>query len=97
MNFDIVLTEGPCGHCPVQAEGTIDGFPFYFRARWDAWSLRVAAEKNGDPILHSTWMHEEEYPGGGEYGAGYASKEECVEFINKCAKLWAERKVEEGE
>lgn len=34
------------GNCPVQAEGTINGEPFYFRARWDHWSLGVG----GDPV-----------------------------------------------
>lgn len=28
--------------CPVQAEGTIDGFRFYFRARGSRWSLSIA-------------------------------------------------------
>jgi len=91
----IVFTEEPNGCCPVQAEGTIDGFPFYFRSRWDGWSLCVADKMGGDPLFDASWMHEEEYPGGGECGAGYATKEECVEFISKCAKLWAARKVEE--
>lgn len=92
MNPVIVFTQEPNGYCPVQAEGTIDGFPFYFRSRWDSWSLRVAPS---NPFGPDAWCHDEEYPGGGEFGAGYASKDECVEFINKCAKLWLERKVEE--
>lgn len=30
------------GVCPVQAEGTINGKPFYFRARHGKWSLDIA-------------------------------------------------------
>ncbi len=36
------------GACPTQAEGTIDGHPFYFRARHGVWSLLVAATTYGD-------------------------------------------------
>ena len=28
------------GNCPVQAEGKINGKPFYFRARGECWSHR---------------------------------------------------------
>ncbi|HEU5348103.1 MAG TPA: hypothetical protein VFU63_05770 [Ktedonobacterales bacterium] len=31
-----------CDAGPVQYEGTIDGRPFYFRARHDGWSFAVA-------------------------------------------------------
>jgi hypothetical protein len=37
------------GYCPCQADGTMDGFPFYFRARWDGWTLSVAAPGE-DPV-----------------------------------------------
>lgn len=38
-----------CGACPVQLEGTIFGYPAYFRARWGSWSLTVA-NKGDNPI-----------------------------------------------
>jgi hypothetical protein len=38
------------GHCPVQAEGTVAGKAFYFRARWDAWSFAVADSVLDDPV-----------------------------------------------
>jgi hypothetical protein len=31
------------GLCPVQSEGFMDGFPFYFRARHNGWSITVTA------------------------------------------------------
>ena len=37
------------GNCPVQAEGTIDGRPFYFRARGQSWSMGIGGDVVGDP------------------------------------------------
>jgi len=88
---EIIFTQKPSGLCPVQAEGTINGHPFYFRSRHENWAVRVADAKDGDPISGPNWIHEEDYPGN-EYSAGYASEKECIEFINKCAQLWADRK-----
>jgi len=31
-----------CGHAPVQSQGTVSGFPYYFRARGDRWQFAVA-------------------------------------------------------
>lgn len=38
------------GHCPVQAFGTVNGMPFYFRARFNSWVFAVAASKHADPV-----------------------------------------------
>lgn len=35
------------GACPVQAEGTVDGIPFYFRARGNGWSLSIGVDPIG--------------------------------------------------
>ena len=37
------------GHCPMQAEGTIDGVPFYFRARGRDWSMGIGQDPVGIP------------------------------------------------
>lgn len=37
------------GNCPVQAEGTLDGKQFYFRARGSQWSFSVGSEPVGAP------------------------------------------------
>lgn len=29
------------GLCPVQAQGWVDGMPFYFRARGDQWTMAI--------------------------------------------------------
>ena len=38
-----LLIDWISGMCPVQAEGWMDGFPFYFRARHCGWTLTVSA------------------------------------------------------
>lgn len=75
------------GNCPVQAEGTIDGQPFYFRARGEHWSLSVGgADVIGDPA----WYYEEEYPGG-PFAAGWMSQEEARKFLQEAAERYLAR------
>ena len=44
-----------------QAEGTIDGKPFYFRSRGEHWSSSIGGE---DVVGNPEWRHEEEYGDG---------------------------------
>lgn len=75
------------GNCPVQAEGTIDGVPFYFRSRGDKWSFGVGPEPVGDP----EWEHIEPY---GEWPeAGWITTEQAEAFINKAVAIYRERKA----
>lgn len=37
------------GNCPVQADGKINGQPFYFRARGEHWSIGIGKDPIGDP------------------------------------------------
>jgi len=75
------------GNCPVQAEGTIDGVPFYFRSRGDRWSFGVGPEPVGDP----EWEHIEPY---GEWPeAGWITTEQAEAFINKAVAIYRERKA----
>jgi len=91
---EIIYTSEPSGTCPVQAEGTINGYPFYFRSRHMRWSIRVARNKDGDPFDDDAWYFEEDYPSkeGEEHlrrvSAGYAAKEECIKFIERCAETF---------
>jgi hypothetical protein len=88
----IEYEQGPCGLCPVQAEGTINGLPFYFRSRGASWSLSIAATPDGDPLDdEDVYFHGEIYDGENSsdfrFGAGYAKADECVAFIERAAKL----------
>lgn len=71
------------GNCPVQAEGTINGRIFYFRARGDTWSLRIG----GDPIGDPDWSYIEDY-GDDPYSAGWMTDEEAEAFIRKGARIY---------
>jgi len=89
--MDIQYSNGPCGSCPVQAEGTISGYPFYFRSRHARWSLHVASSPSGDPLDDDAWSTIEDYPVIGEteenrrVSAGYATENECIAFIERHA------------
>lgn len=80
------------GNCPVQAEGAIDGEPFYFRARGEHWSFSVGAEPVGQP--HWSWR--QRYPGD-RYAAGWMSEEEARAFIAQAAAQYrAFRRIANG-
>lgn len=85
------------GLCPVQANGLIDGRPFYFRARHDAWSIRIAKFKGHqtheifsdlDAVIDApdAWEHREKY--GEDPDAGYMPFIEALQFIEWAAKRW---------
>lgn len=82
------------GMCPVQGWGTVDGHPWYFRARGQRWSFSVAEDPKGDPV--DVWdrrvpgWHYEEPWGEDEFAAGYMDEEIAWGFIEACiAKLRA--------
>jgi hypothetical protein len=88
----IEYEQGPGGQCPVQAEGKINGLPFYFRSRGANWSLSIAATPDGDPLDdEDVYFHGEIYDSENSddprFGAGYANADECCAFIERAAKL----------
>ena len=84
----IVFTEPPSGCCPVQAEGFVDGYPFYFRSRWEHMRFNVAASGRASAWANVAWSYVEKYKDGEPFAAGGASTEECLEFINRAAARW---------
>lgn len=38
------------GYCPVQADGFVDGLPFYFHSRFDTWTFAIAGAPDIDPV-----------------------------------------------
>ena len=73
------------GNCPVQAEGTINGKEFYFRARGDSWSLRIGGD---DVVMAPDWSYEEDY-GDNPFAAGWMTEDEARGFIAKAAGIYA--------
>lgn len=80
------------GNCPVQAEGEIDGKPFYFRARGQRWSMGVGGEPAGSP----EWEHREGW-GDSPYAAGWMPEETAIAMIEKAAILYRCDKAKEAE
>ncbi len=74
------------GQCPVQAEGKINGVPFYFRARGEHWSLSIGP----NPV----WHYSEAY-GDGPYDAGWMGHEEARQFIDKSANIYQKEQPNE--
>lgn len=76
---------------PVQAEGTIGGNKFYFRARWDTWSFAVSENPEIDPVLVDSpekgFYIEEKY-GNNSYEAGYMPLEKVNSILEHCADLY---------
>ncbi len=86
---EIVYTELG-GACPVQAEGTIDGHPFYFRFRGDEWSLTIAPP-NGDPMdINAAVYYRNRRGHTGEFFNGSMEDAEVREIVAACAREWKE-------
>ncbi len=72
------------GNCPVQAEGQINGKEFYFRARYNSWSLRIGGS---DVVMNPEWSHEEDY-GYSPFAAGWMTEDEARAFIAQAARKY---------
>ena len=64
------------GNCPVQAEGTVDGLPFYFRSRGEHWSMSIGGS---DVVGAPEWHYEQGY--GSWPDAGWITTDEAEGFI----------------
>lgn len=68
------------GNCPVQGEGTVDGLPWYFRARGCHWTIDVASTPDGDPVEEGDAFH-----AGGSWGWGFDAswmeREHAIEIV----------------
>jgi hypothetical protein len=86
------------GYCPVQAEGTIDGRRFYFRARGEHWSIEVHPTATGEfldwPDYGHVWMYREPW-GDMKFAAGWMPDDVAREMIAKAAVMY--RAVRERE
>jgi hypothetical protein len=76
------------GNCPVQAEGEINGWPFYFRARGQHWSLEVA-EPGFQACGEAVWETFVDY-GDEPFAAGWMEEDEARGFIASAAAQFLE-------
>jgi hypothetical protein len=91
-----ILIDEIGGACPLQAEGFIDGHPFYFRARGDRWQIGLAAQGGTqDDAVQATimrdlppgyWYYEEDYGEPNGFAAGWMPVREGLEFIEQAAQ-----------
>lgn len=72
------------GNCPVQAEGTIGGVEFYFRARGVHWSMSIGGP---DVVLSPDWYHQEEW-GDGPFAAGWMPEDVAREMMRKAFAMY---------
>jgi hypothetical protein len=75
------------GNCPVQAEGRVDGKPFYFRARGQQWSIEVYP---GPGDLRAEWRYEEPW-GEAPYDAGWMPQDTAREMIATAVAIYRQR------
>jgi hypothetical protein len=84
----IIYIETIGGNCPLQAEGKIDGVPFYFRARGQHWSMGIG----GDPVMASEWYAECSW-GREKFAAGWMPEEEARRLIEWCASEYVRNRA----
>lgn len=83
---------------PVQAEGTVAGHAFYFRARGNTWEFTVAERDGEDPAglgeadatAGRAWYRSGTLPG--KFDASWMPIEDAKSFINECAREYANEK-----
>lgn len=80
------------GMCPVQAEGTINEKPFYFRARGEDWALSIGGD---DVIAKPEWYRRRRY---GDFpSAGYITHAEAVNFIRDAGAAYVRGEPGDGD
>ncbi|MCP4612120.1 MAG: hypothetical protein GY845_25780 [Planctomycetes bacterium] len=70
----------------MQAEGTVNGAEFYFRARHNEWWFMM----DGEVLFHAPW-------GARDFAAGYMPEEEAENIIGGCCRAWAIEQDRAGE
>lgn len=73
------------GNCPVQAEGTVNGVPFYFRARGERWTFSAGEDPVAICCGDAPGFHYEEPYGANKYDAGWMSESEAEDFLRAAA------------
>ena len=71
----------------MQAEGTVLGKPFYFRARGNHWQMNIGG---CDVVCSPEWLYSQGY-GDVPYAAGWMGIEEAEEFIRIAADKYLEQ------
>ena len=80
-----------CGACPVQVEGTVDGFAFYFRAR-DGITFSVAAPGSTDAVMPNldAGGYDFELPEETDDYGGWIAHSEAWRLVAEGVRRWRE-------
>ena len=73
------------GNCPVQAEGTVNGVPFYFRARGQHWSFAIGPDPVAVSLGWEEGFYRSEEWGDSLFAAGWMEQNIAMKIIEKCA------------
>ena len=100
-NIELNIRGKIYGSAPVQAYGTINGFPFYFRARWDAWSFAISENPQIDPVdiqleeqgKEHGYLAEGTIGKEWEYLASYMEFSMVKDIITKCSTEYLNSKL----
>jgi hypothetical protein len=77
------------GACPVQGYGEVDGFPAYFRARGESWSLEILPlgadprDWEADAIWRTGGEHD-----GDEFSASWLEGQVSAAYIAQAVAAW---------
>lgn len=78
------------GHAPVQAEGTVHGKKFYFRAKYEQWEFSLSESEEVDPVDISFpeqgFFREAPYGKPRTSEASFIAYDEAEALIKKCAQ-----------
>lgn len=76
-----------CTGCPVQAQGKINRFDWYFRSRGDTWTFEVSRKLFKKPIIfYGEGLYDDNENSG--FGAGHMSTQKARAIILKCLALF---------
>jgi hypothetical protein len=90
-----------CSACPVQYEGTVDGYPAYWRARYDSFTLAIATTPGTDPVevgcgMVAGWAEERAYGAPGGFDAGYIPHAQAEQLIREGVAAFRASQQKEG-
>jgi hypothetical protein len=96
LDLQFEFTSSPA---PVQAEGTVAGRSFYFRARGDTWEFTVAERAGDDPAalsekdvaLGKAWCRSGTLPG--RFEASWMPLDQATSLIQECARAYVNERV----
>jgi hypothetical protein len=97
---DLNLSGNIYGAAPIQAEGTVNGFKFYFRARHDEWTFSISEHAEIDPVdiqfpetgKKYGYFAEDKYGTEFDSKASYMEYDIAKEIIQRCSADYLQTK-----